>query len=118
MVPAVRSCSGIIIYRFVMIVMQIPLARAVIMADKRGGDVKLGVRKVTERLAVERRCRSIVFSGVSGGVGGERSGRNEGRRWWGDGSKIAKQDGLADVLVGTANSIGTKSSRPQKEHQN
>lgn len=88
------------------------------MADRRGGEVKLGVRKVTERLAVERRCRSTVFSGVGGGVGGERSGRNEGERWWGDGSKTARQDGLEEDRIGTANSTGQKPSRPQKARQN
>lgn len=98
-------------------VMEMPLARAVMMADRRGGEVRFGVRKVTECLAVERRCRSMVLSGVRGGVGEERSGRNEGKRWCGDGSKMAKQDGLEDP-IGAANSSGEKSSRPQKARQN
>lgn len=88
------------------------------MADRRGGEVKLGVRKVMERLAVQRRCRSMVLSGVGGGVGGERSGRNKGKRWWGDGSKTAKQDGLEEDPAGIANSTGEKPSRPQKARQN
>lgn len=55
MVPAVRSCSRTIMWRLVMIVMEMPLASAVMMADTRGEEVKLGVKNVTERLAVERR---------------------------------------------------------------
>lgn len=101
-----------------MIVMEMPFARAVMIADRRGGEVKLGVRKVTERLAVESRCKSMVFSGVGGGVGGERNGWNAGARWWGDGSKTARQDLLGEDPIGTANSTGEKSSRPQKARQN
>lgn len=101
-----------------MIVMEMPLARAAMMADRRGGEVKLGVRKITERLAVERRWRSMVFSGVGGGFGGERSGRNRGKRWWGDGSKTAKQDESEEDPIGTANSSGQKPSRPQIARQN
>ena len=80
MVPAVRSCSAIIMRRFVRIVIEVPLFRAVSMADKRGGEVKFGVRKVTEAFAEESRCRSIVFKGVGGGIGVFRSGRKEGER--------------------------------------
>lgn len=75
-----RSCSAIIMRRFVRIVIEVPLLRAVKMADIRDGEVRLGVRKVTETFADERRCKSIVFSGVGGGTGGVRSGRKEGRR--------------------------------------
>lgn len=48
------------------------------MADNTGGEVRLGVRNVTEILALEMSSRSSVFKGVGGGAGNDRNGRNEG----------------------------------------
>lgn len=91
-VPAVTSCSTIIMQRFVIMVTETPRLRAASKADKRGGEVRLGVRKVSEIVAVEMRWSSMVLRGVGGGVGGERKGLNEGNRWWGEGRRVIRKD--------------------------
>lgn len=52
MVPAVRSCSGSIMRRLVMIVMLMLRFRAERMAGRSGGEVRLGVSRVMECVAV------------------------------------------------------------------
>lgn len=50
----------------------------------------------------------MVLSGVGGGGGGEQRGRNEGKRWYGDGSKTVEQDGLEEDTIGTVDSSITE----------
>lgn len=81
MVPAVRSCSGSIMRRLVMIVMLMLRFRAERMAGRSGGEVRLGVRRVMECVALRRRWRMKVFRGVGGGM----AGREERKGMEGDG---------------------------------
>ncbi len=83
MVPAVRSCSGSIIRRLVMIVMLTLRFSAESMAGRSGGEVRFGVRQVMEWVAVSRRWRRSTFNGVGGGGGEGMKGNGRGRanRW-------------------------------------
>ncbi len=63
-----------------------PLLRAERTAARTGGEVRFGVRKVNDCVAVEMRWRISVLSGVGGGSGMDRKGRKDGQRWWGEGS--------------------------------
>lgn len=124
MVPDVRSCSGSIMRRFVMMVMLMLRLRAERMAGRRGGEVRFGVRQVMEFVAVERRWRRKTFSGVGGTDGERRKGMGRGRanRWWGEGRRmvgVTRGKGLLDGgLVGVGRFVGRKSLRPQNECQN
>ena len=93
MVPAVRSCSGSIMRRLVMIVMLMLRFRAERMAGRSGGEVRLGVRMVMDCVALWRRWRMKTFRGVGGGVVGReerkgRMGKGRANRWWGEGRRI------------------------------
>lgn len=63
----------------VMMVMLMLRLRAERMAGRRGGEVRFGVRQVTECVAVERRWRRKTFKGVGGGGRGDIKGTGLGR---------------------------------------
>ena len=96
-VPAVSSCSATIIRRLVMIVMETPLARAVLIADSTGGEVMLGLKNTMDVLAIETRCRMRVFRGVGGGAEAFPIGRKSGNLWCGEGRRVVGKDGLEVV---------------------
>lgn len=86
MVPAVRSCSGSIMRRLVMIVMLTVRLRAERMAGRRGGEVRLGVRMVMDCVAFRRRWSRKTFRGVGGGMAGREErkgmlGKGRANRW-------------------------------------
>lgn len=65
--------------RLVMMVILMLRLRAERIAEKRGGEVRLGVRQVMECVAVEKRWRRRTFKGVGGAGFGDRKGMSLGR---------------------------------------
>lgn len=66
--------------RLVMIVMLMLRFRAERMAGRSGGEVKLGVRRVMECVAVRRRWRMKTFRGVDGGMADREKGKGRANR--------------------------------------
>ena len=88
-VPAVTSCSIIIIRRLVMMCTSTPRANADKRAFSTGVEVRLGVSKRMECLACAKAVRRKVLRGVGGATRGKKKRDFERDEWWRDGRSIA-----------------------------